>query len=248
MMVKIMDRSAFSEYCLRALGKPVINIEITAEQIEDRIEEAIGLWTEWHHDATETRWISYFITQDDIDNKYISIPEATGIYRVLQLRPLYEGSGDNLFDPVYQITRQAMLSFNSFDKIDYYMKMTDLTETLDMITPTPTFEYVVHKRRLYANQDLSKLGEGYPFAMKVNKYIDPEEFEAVYNDRWLKKYTIALLKKQWASNIKKYEQVQLLGGVVISGKELYEEANEEVKELEVQLEEKYSEPVGFIIG
>jgi len=242
-------RDDFKDYCLRALGSPVINIEITPMQIEDRVQEALDLYIEWHHDATEELWVSYVITQDDIDNKYIEIPENSNIIRVTEIRPVYEAMySDRFFDPVYQIQKHHLSAWKPFDSIDYFLRMSNLQETLDLLAPTPTFEHVKHGNKLYVNQNIADLGVGYPFAMKVFKFLDPEVHNKVYKDKWLKSYTIALLKRQWASNIKKYEQVQLLGGIVLNGKELYDEAKEEIEKLEVQLEEKYQEPVGFIFG
>lgn len=242
-------RDDFKDYCLRALGSPVINIEITPAQIEDRVQEAMDLYIEWHHDATEELWVSYPLTQDDIDNKYIEIPDDSNIIRVTEIRPMYESAyGDQMFNPIYQIQKHHLSAWKPFDSIDYFLRMTNLQETLDLISPTPTFEHVKHGNKLYVSQNLTELGVDFPFAMKVFKFLDPEVHVKVYKDKWLKSYAIALLKRQWASNIKKYEQVQLLGGIVLNGKELYDEAKEEIEKLETQLEEKYQEPCGFLFG
>jgi hypothetical protein len=69
----------------------------------------------------------------------------------------------------------------------------------------------------------------------------------MYNDSWLKHYLTALLKKQWATNIKKFQGLQLPGGVVIDGDKLYSEAKEEIQELETSLRDK-SAPLEFFLG
>jgi hypothetical protein len=57
----------------------------------------------------------------------------------------------------------------------------------------------------------------------------------VWDDRFLKKYTTALIKRQWGENLKKFGGIQMPGGVTLNGKEIYDEAIEEIKSLEEDL-------------
>jgi len=78
--------------------------------------------------------------------------------------------------------------------------------------------------------------------------IDPETYTDIYNDMFLKKYTTALIKRQWGINLKKFEGIQLPGGVTMNGQQIYQEAIEEIKQLEDEMELKYEKPVDFFVG
>ena len=52
------SRSTFKEFCLRRLGKPVIEINVDDDQVEDRIDEALQFYWDYHFDGTE-RSVSY---------------------------------------------------------------------------------------------------------------------------------------------------------------------------------------------
>ena len=71
------SRTELKEYCLRALGKPVIQINVDDDQLEDRIEESLQMFQEYHVDATIKTYLKHQITQDDIDNEYITLTEVT---------------------------------------------------------------------------------------------------------------------------------------------------------------------------
>jgi hypothetical protein len=57
----------------------------------------------------------------------------------------------------------------------------------------------------------------------------------VWNDRFLKRYATAKIKLQWGSNMKKFEGIQMPGGVTLNGQKIYDEAAEELKELEEEM-------------
>ena len=75
-MSKPSSRQELVDYCLRALGAPVIEINIDDDQIGDRIDDAIQYYQEYHGDATIRRYRKHQITGDDITNEYITLPES----------------------------------------------------------------------------------------------------------------------------------------------------------------------------
>jgi hypothetical protein len=83
--------------------------------------------------------------------------------------------------------------------------------------------------------------------IKCYRAIDPEEFSKVWDDPWLRSYATALVKRNWATNIKKYSGIQLPGGVTLNGQALYDEAINEIRELRDELINKQA-PLNFFIG
>jgi len=78
--------------------------------------------------------------------------------------------------------------------------------------------------------------------------IDSAQYASVWNDRWLKEYATALIKKNWGTNLKKFAGVQLPGGVTLNGQVIFDEATEEIKALEEEMSSKYELPVDFYLN
>jgi hypothetical protein len=78
--------------------------------------------------------------------------------------------------------------------------------------------------------------------------LDPNTFTDVYNDGFLKKYATALLKQQWGNNLKKFEGVQLPGGVTLNGQKIFDEATEELASLKEEVQNTYQLPVDMLVG
>lgn len=247
-MAKIKNKKDLGLYCLRELGAPVINIEIDETQIEDRIDDALDLYFEKHYDAVEETWLYYSITQTDLDNGYITLPDY--IANVLQIGDMSgyaSRTGEPMFDLRYQIGSTYFKPFMPMDTVGYYLAMTSLSELNDLFRTGPTFGFTKNMHKLSLYQDFTHFKVGHEIALNVNKLIDPETSN-VYNDRWLKKYSTALIKRQWGQNIKKYSGVQLLGGMTTDGKTIFDEAEADVQRLEEELEEVYMAPPRFFMG
>ena len=80
------------------------------------------------------------------------------------------------------------------------------------------------------------------------RILDPTTYTQVYDDLFLKRYTTALIKRQWGENMKKFGGIQLPGGVTLNGREVYEEAVEEIKLIEDEMQSKSELPVDFMVG
>ncbi len=240
-------RQQMIDWCLRKLGSPVININVEASQLDDRIDEALQVYNEQHYDGTEEVWSYFTITQDDINNGYIAVP--SNVLSITRIFPSYSlTSGESMFDFNYQVIASNLSPFQPFDSLDYYMKSVDIGSTIDLTTVEPTFQFSRHAMRLIPATNMNKFVVGDKFAVQMFTIIDPDVHGAVYNDKWLKEYATSLIKRQWGENMKKFGGVQLLGGVELNGKEIYDEAVEEILRLTEELETKYQEPVDFLFG
>ena len=80
------------------------------------------------------------------------------------------------------------------------------------------------------------------------RLLDPDTYTDVWNDRWLKQYATATIKKQWGNNLKKFEGLQMPGGVTFNGQKIYDEAEDELKALDEDLIRSYSLPVTDMVG
>jgi hypothetical protein len=134
-MANITTLDDFKRYCLRALGAPVIDIDITDEQMDDRFSEALEKYQEYHFNGTEKVYINHQITQTDIDNRYIPIAdEITGIVRVLPFNAI-NGYINNPFSVEYQIRMSDIwdMTSNVGGSMAYYVNMRQYTALLDLI-------------------------------------------------------------------------------------------------------------------
>ena len=78
--------------------------------------------------------------------------------------------------------------------------------------------------------------------------LDPDSFTDIYNDMYLKRYTTALIKRQWGANLSKFNGVEMLGGITMNGGDIYSQAQEEIEKLEEQIQLAYELPVNYMIG
>ena len=100
-MAKPNSRQTLIDYCLRALGAPVVEINVDDDQVEDRVDEALQFYQHYHADAIEKVFLKHQVTSDDITNGYLTIPDlVTDVVRVF---PLREGIGSGMFDIQYQM-------------------------------------------------------------------------------------------------------------------------------------------------
>jgi len=80
------------------------------------------------------------------------------------------------------------------------------------------------------------------------RIVDPSTYTEVYNDMFLKQYATALIKQQWGSNLIKFEGMQLPGGVTLNGRQIFDDATEEISQIREQMQLNYEMPVDFYIG
>lgn len=244
-------RDELIDYCLRRLGSPVIEINVATDQVEDRIDDAIDFYQEFHSDATHRTYLKHLVTSDDVTNKYIPIPSSV-IY-VTKLFPIITaGNTSNFFDIKYQMMLNDIADLQNFaGDLAYYEQMQQYLGMLDMkLNGTPQVQFSRRQNRLYVFGDFAdkdiKAGE-YIIA-EVYQIVDPDTHTSVYNDMWLKEYTTALIKQQWGANLIKFEGMQLPGGVVLNGRQIYDDATSEIAQLRENIRLEHELPADFFVG
>jgi hypothetical protein len=89
---------------------------------------------------------------------------------------------------------------------------------------------------------------GSPVIIECYTSLNPEVYGDIWNDRWLKEYATALIKRDWGNNMKKFGGLQLPGGVMLNGKETWDEATTEIERLEQEMEKNYGAPLEFFMN
>lgn len=248
-MANPASRQQLIDYCLRKLGHPVIEINIDVDQIEDRIDEAFQLYRDFHFDAVELVYLKEQITSNTISQQYITLNDAvTSVVRVLPFSSK-STSGMDMFDVRYQILLNDLYSIQSTDVIYYTQIKTHLQLIQDLLVGQKPVRFNRHQNRLYIDMDWSSdVSPGEYIIIEAYRILDPTTYTDVYNDGFLKKYATALLKQQWGINMKKFEGVQLPGGVTLNGQKIYDEATEEIAALKEEVQNTYQLPVDMLVG
>jgi hypothetical protein len=247
-MAKVTSREGLRDYCLRRLGSPVLEINVDDDQVEDRIDDAFQFYREYHYDAIERVYLKHQITQTDKDNQYISVPDT--VVGVQDIFPFTNKSdGLNLFSLKYQIMINDLYSLMSTDLIYYYTVKREIELINQLLVGQKPIRFNRHMNRLFIDMDWSAdVAVGEYLLVDCYRILDPETYRDVYDDRFLKMYTTALIKRQWGDNLKKFSGMQLPGGVTLNGETIYNEAMVEIKQIEDDIQSSFQLPVDFFTG
>lgn len=239
-------RDEFKAYILRRLGSPVINIEVSDDQIDDRVDDALKYYWDHHFAGSEKFYFKYQLTADDRTNRYITIPEE--ITSVLKIFPLNGiSSRMNIFDIRYQIALNDLYTLTSQSMVPYFMTMQHLGLLQELLVGQKPIRFNRHTNQLWLDVDWATVVDGDWVVAECNQNIDPELYPDVWGDRWLLQYATALTKLQWGGNIGKFP-MQLPGGVVLNADRIINEAREEIQDLEDKMINDFSLPLDFETG
>ena len=251
-MASPTTRNDLIDFCLRRLGEPVLEINVDVDQIEDKVDDAIQKYQEFHSDATIRTYLKHQITAADVTNKYIPISsDIIFVSKVFPISTTFSTSG-NLFDIRYQMFLNNMGDFINFaGDLAYLYQMEQYLSMIDMqLHGHPQVTFSRRQNRLYIFGDFEDedLQEGDYLIAEIFQTIDPETHTSIYNDMFIKDYTTALIKQQWGANLSKFEGMQLPGGVTMNGRQIYEDATADIERLEEKLRNEQELPVDFFVG
>jgi len=336
-MTQPTTRATLKDYAKRQLGHPVVELNLDDDQMEDRIDDALEYFQEYHFDATEQTFLKHQITGStlkltanvvftagetitggtsgvratvheyhsanttiryknpevksggdgntyyanttttfannetvtgatsgasatthastanslgDFDNQYISITEnIIGIKGVI---PMYDttASTTNMFSVNYQYALNDLYRMGTGAQMsNYVFTQQHLSQINHLFNTRPRFRFNRHTDRLY-------LDIRWGTDVSIDDFIvaecytitDPATYSDVYGDMFLKRYVTALFKKQWGQNLIKFEGMQLPGGITLNGRQLYDDAVQEIEKIEEEVQLKYQLPDDFLIG
>jgi len=260
---RITTRDEFIEYCLRKLGAPVVEINVDDEQIEDRVNDAMQLFLEYDAEGSARIYLEIDITQAIVDRKFIDFDADTdaflsnfnpeNILSIVRVLPFStSSSGTNFMDAQYQMRLNDIYDLQSgTGGIAYYEQMQQYMSLIDMkLSGTPQIQWN------YSSKVLSIFGAIQSGDVKVGDTImvemyisnNPNVTPVVYNNIFLKEYATALIKEQWGQNLIKFEGMVLPGGVQLNGRQILEDAKQEIETVRQRIYNEYDTPPDFFVG
>tara|TARA_Y100000310_G_scaffold309160_1_gene353018 strand:+ start:3101 stop:3841 length:741 start_codon:yes stop_codon:yes gene_type:complete len=246
-MANPATREQMKQWCLRALGKPVLDINVDDTQLEDRIDEAIEYYRDYHFDGTERTFVLHTVSAEDITNRYLTISsEINGIINLFDVGDSF--NTNSMFNLRYQITLNDLFDFSTVSVVNYVNTMRHLELLEEIFVGKQPLRYSRHMDRMYVDMDWGKVTAGSVMIYEAYRVINPDTYTQMWNDRWLKDYTTQLFKRQWGTNMKKFQGVTILGGISLDGQTIYQEANDAIIKMEEEMISSYSMPVFDMIG
>ena len=322
-MAKPNSRATLISYCKRELGHPVIEINVDDDQVDDRIDEALQFYQEYHHDAIEKVYLKHkvtgssltlsasvagnftvgetitggtsgasaviktasgttinyaylvdinkafaasetitggtssatatisSITKGNIENGYVIIPDlVTNVVKVFPINDT-DTSTINMFDVKYQMHLNDMFSLGYMGSLLEYEMTKQWLSLLDMIIGTSDkyFDFARHRNTLRIDMDWSEEVDVDSYLIfECYRILDPDTYTDIYNDYFLKKYSTALIKRQWGTNLIKFEGMTMPGGVTFNGRQFYDDAVADLERLTEEARLNWEMPVDFMTG
>lgn len=242
----ITDKEQFKNYCLRKLGHGIITINVSDEQVEDCINDAVKWAQEFLDEGNFIEYFAHKITDEDLNNKYFTLSNDVLQVNDVIFETSHVGSTINNIFQMSTIALVNTLSTPTSGLSDWYMLKFNLSQLNAIMKPSKPYRYNYSAGKLYVDID-------WDLYMKKDKHIiikawvatDPTQNISLWNNNFLKKYCTALIQKQWGNNLSKYSGISLPGGTTLNGKELLDEANEELKKLEEEVVQYQSHPTAF---
>ena len=272
-MAKPSSKEDLKEYALRKLGKPVLEINVDDDQIDDLIDDAIQLYHERHGEGIDRVFLKHKITQAEKDimvgtastttatstfggitsidytegANYLPLPDSViAVQKVFKMDSSTISAG--MFNLKYQIFLNDLYYYGAIDLLNYGMTKSYL-ETLDyMLNPDVQIRFNKKNSRLYLDLNVKELTDNHFLIIDCYRVVDPQSESNVYNDHWLKQYTTSLIKRQWGQNLIKFTGVKLPGGLELNGRQIYDDAVMELEKLDEKLMQEYAMPPLDFVG
>ena len=274
-MTKPSSRQQLIDYSLRKLGFPVLEINVDDDQIDDLVDDALQYFQERHFDGIERTFLKHEITEANLETfksgtttttgtqptssvgvvnpsftetqNFLQLPDhVLGVEKVFKMDQSTISSG--LFNIKYQIFLNDLYYYGALDLMNYAMVKTYLEDLSRLITPDVQLRFNKRQHRLYMDIDWRQVSKNTYLIIECYRLVDPANASDIYNDWWLKRYLVAIIKRQWGQNLMKFQGVMLPGGVSLNGRQIYDDAVREIEQIEYELRTEYELPPLDLIG
>ena len=197
--------------------------------------------------ATSTVGISSTFNFEE-NNNFLQIPpEIIGITKIFH----FDGSNtitNNMFSVKYQLFLNDIYYWGNTELLTYAMTKRYLEDINFLLTTEKQIRFNQRMDRLYLDIEWDSLTAGDWLIIDCFRALDPNDFTRVWNDSFLKPYTVALIKKQWGQNLLKFQGVKLPGGVEMNGRQIYDDAEKELDRIRERMSNTYELPPLDMIG
>ena len=219
--------------------------DITRGRSRDGETDNIGITT-----TTATATIDGGTTSFSFNetSNYLQVPDdIIGVTKVFH----FDGSNrmsSGMFSLKYQLFLNDVYFYGSTELLTYAMTKTYLEDINFLLTTQKQIRFNKRQNRLYLDIDWSSVSAGEFLVLDVFRTLDPNDYAKVYNDSFLKRYFTALVKRQWGQNLIKFQGVKLPGGVELNGRQIYDDAMNDLTIIREQMSNTYEIPPLDFIG
>ena len=181
------------------------------------------------------------------NSNFLAVPDhVIGVNRIFKFDTSSISGG--MFSIKYQLFLNDLYFFNSINLLQYSMTKTYLEDIDHLLTTEKQIRFNQRQDRLYLDIDWGAQQEGDFLVIDCFRALDPEEYKQVYNDPFVKKYFVALMKKQWGMNLIKFRGTKLPGGIELNGREIYDDGVRELEALTSRMAQDFETPPLDFIG
>ena len=267
------SKATFKEYIKRALGAPVLEINVDDDQVDDLIDDAVQYFHERHGEGIDRVFLKHKLTKAEKTTltgvastttvtstqggipsleyeenaNFLPLPDSViAVNKVFKMDSSTLSAG--MFNVKYQIFLNDLYYYGAIDLLNYSQTKSYL-ETIDyLLNPDVQVRFNKKNSKLYLDLNLKELVDDHYLIIDCYRVVDPESETAVYNDHWLKQYTTSLIKRQWGQNLIKFTGVKLPGGLELNGRQIYDDAVAEIEKHEEKLMSEYALPPLDMVG
>ena len=182
------------------------------------------------------------------NSNFIQVPRSViGINKIFR----FDGTNtttNNMFSVKYQLFLNDIYYWGSTELLTYAMVKTYLEDIDFLLNTEKQIRFNQRQDRLYLDIDWGSVREGDWLIIDCYRTLDPNDFNRVWNDSFLKRYLTSLIKRQWGQNLIKFQGVKLPGGVELNGRQLYDDAQKEIDVIMEKMSSTYELPPLDMIG
>ena len=214
------------------------------DQIDDRIDEALRYFADYHYDGSQMVYYIYQVQAQDITNRYITMPD--NIIGVIDLFEIGNAiNTNNIFDIRYQIALNDLYTLTSVSMVPYYMAMQHIQLLEQLLVGRQPLRYNRHMNQCFLDMDWGLVCPGQYLILQAYAIVDPDAFPRCWGDTWLQRYCTCLLAIQQATHMTRYSNLPMMGGRTFDAVRMLTDAQNEKEKLEHEMVYTWSMPARY---
>lgn len=236
----VESKQALISYIKEELGEPVYRVEVTEKQILNQINKALEEFVEVAEGGTQLRFAVFDTTSGVFD--YTLNYDVQAVIQVMD----DSNTGWIAVFPdkaVVDLYGSKMPPTGDLISVEFTRQYLQTVNFLFATNPRFDFNPVTKQLHLYTDP-----GNDARYAYIYYQKMDHSSDINIYDNIWIKEYSVALTRLQWGRNLSKYSGTPLPGNIQQNASEIMSDAKEDIERLRADLTEKYSLPINFFYG